>query len=236
MSGKGVCIVVPTYNERENIAPLVKAIEEARVEGVSVLFVDDSSPDGTGKEVLRAAVGKPWIMLLMRKGERGFTSAYQDGFREAFARVDPSVVVGMDADLQHPAGVVPELVKAVRGGAGVAIASRYVEGGRVVGWSLARRVVSRVANAYSRGLLGLPVKDATSGFKAFSRDAAEEVASTELKTKRFEYQIATLRLLKGKYRMVEVPYVFVARTKGKSKFALWDIPRFFLAVATMPFT
>lgn len=227
------CVVVPTYNERENVGPLVEALEALKLPGLRVLFVDDSSPDGTGGEVKRLAEGRPWVSLLPRSGRRGFTSAYQEGLREAASKFDPDVLVGMDADLQHPPSAIPSLVEAIAAGAGLAVASRYVTGGGIVGWSLARRAISRGANAYARVLLGLPVRDCTSGFKAFTRQAAAEVAGAELHAQRFEYQIATLYLLKGRYKMVEVPYDFVARRRGRSKFALSDLPLFFIAVARM---
>ena len=227
-----VSAVVPTYNERENVGPLVEALAGLGMAGLSVLFVDDSSPDGTADEVRRTAAGRPWVHLLVRTGRRGFSSAYQEGFREAISKLDPVALVGMDADLQHPPSVIPALVEAVSEGAAVAVASRYVPGGGVEGWSRARRIVSRGANAYSRLLLGLPVRDCTSGFKAFSRPAAEKVVGADLRTKRFEYQVATLKLLKGS-KVVEVPYTFVSRRAGRSKLGFWDLPRFFFAVARM---
>jgi dolichol-phosphate mannosyltransferase len=230
-----LCVVVPTYNERENVIPLIQAIEKTGVPNLSVLFVDDASPDGTADEVRRAAESKSWVKILVRMGERGFSSAYQDGFHMAISELKASVLVGMDADLQHPASAIPALLEAIRGGADVAVASRYVEGGRIVGWSLGRRLVSRGANTYARWLLRLPVRDSTSGFRAYTRGAAEEVANAHLQAKHFEFQIATLNLLKGHSRIVEVPYVFVARKAGQSKFGLRDIPRFFFAVAKMRF-
>lgn len=226
------CVVIPTYNEKENIAPLVEGVEKAGVSGVSILFVDDSSPDGTGEEVRRVAGSKPWVRLLVRKGSRGFSSAYQEGFTYALKEIRPAILVGMDADLQHPASAIPALVDAVKGGADVAVASRYVPGGAIVGWSRGRRVISRGANAYARFLLRLPVKDATSGFKAMTSDAAAAVAGADLHSRRFEYQIATLKLLKGR-KVVEVPYTFGRRSKGRSKFGFWDVPRFFFSVARM---
>jgi dolichol-phosphate mannosyltransferase len=197
-----------------------------------VLFVDDSSPDGTADKIRELSSDYPWVSLLLRRGKRDFSAAYQEGFKDALTRLDLAVIVGMDVDLQHPVSVIPSLVDAIRNGADLAIASRYVEGGGIEGWSLTRRFVSRGANAYARFLLGLNVRDCTSGFKAFSREAADLVARAELHTKRFEYQVATLKLLKGR-RIVEVPFIFVSRKAGQSKLGLWDLPRFFFAVARM---
>ncbi len=226
-----VCVVIPTYNERENIATLLEAIEGAGVPGLRVLFVDDGSPDGTADLVSSLAKSKPWVSLLQRGRKMGIGSAYQDGFRWAVAETDAEVLVEMDADLQHPPSAIPTLVRAVEEGADVALASRYVPGGGISGWGRLRRLMSLGANAYSRLMLGLSVRDATSGFRAYSREAAAAVAAAKLPAKGFEFQVAVLHLLKGRARMVEVPYVFAARASGKSKLGLGDVLRFAFAVA-----
>ena len=184
-----VCVVVPTFNEKENIAPLVESIERAGVPGLSLLFVDDSSPDGTAEEVRRLSAQKHWVDLLSRQRKMGIGSAYQDGFKAAIVNVRPDVVVEMDADLQHPASALPSLVGAISDGADMAIASRYIPGGGISGWGRLRRLVSRGANAYAGSILGLKVKDATSGYRAFSKAAAEAVAQAELPAKGFEFQV-----------------------------------------------
>jgi dolichol-phosphate mannosyltransferase len=228
-------VVVPTYNERENVIPLVESLERAGVPGLSLLFVDDSSPDGTADEIGRLSEEKHWIDLLRRPRKMGIGSAYQDGFKLAINSVGPDVLVEMDADLQHPASALPGLVEAINGGADVAVASRYIPGGGISGWGRLRRTVSRGANAYTRWMLGLKVKDATSGYRAFSRGAAEAVARADLPAKGFEFQVATLYLLKDKWRIVEVPFTFTERTAGKSKLGLVDVAKFFVAVLRMTF-
>ena len=228
-----VCVVVPTYNEKENIMPLVESLERAGVPSLSILFVDDSSPDGTAGEIGRLSEEKHWIDLLRRPSKMGIGSAYQDGFKAAINSIKPDVLVEMDADLQHPASALPGLVKAIGEGADVAIASRYITGGGISGWGRLRRIVSRGANAYARSMLGLKVKDATSGFRAFSKGAAEAVAQAELPAKGFEFQVATLHLLKDKWKIVEVPFTFAERTAGKSKLGLADVAKFFVAVLRM---
>jgi len=230
-----VCVVVPTYNEKENIAPLVESLERSDVLGMSLLLVDDSSPDGTAEEVKRLSRERPWIHLLERQRKMGIGSAYQDGFQAAISSTDPDVLVEMDADLQHPASALPGLVKAINDGADVAIASRYVPGGGSSGWGRFRRFVSRGANAYARSVLRLKVKDATSGYRAFSRAAAEAVAQAKLPAKGFEFQVATLHLLRDKWRIEEVPFTFTERTAGKSKLGPADVARFFVAVLRMAF-
>lgn len=225
--------MIPTYNERGNIEPLVEAIGQARIPKLTVLFVDDSSPDGTAEEVRKVAESRPWVKLLVRERKTGIGSAYQAGFRAAIEETDPSVLVEMDADLQHPADILPELVEAVWQGADVALGSRYVAGGGISGWSRVRRAVSKGANAYSRAMLGLKVRDATSGFRAYSRRTAEELASVDLPAKGFEFQVASLYVLKDSAKVVEVPFVFTSRAAGKSKLSLGDMTRFFFAVARL---
>ena len=222
--------MVPTFNERENVVRLVELVKAVGLPGATILFVDDSSPDGTGEEIARISKYEPWVRLLTRKSKAGIGSAYQDGFKFAIETADPEMVLEMDADLQHPPSAVPALVAAVRGGADVAVASRYVEGGSVVGWGRWRRAVSKVANAYARTVLGIPVRDATSGFRAYSAAAARLVADAGLPAKGFEFQVASLNLLKRKMKIVEVPYSFSARSAGKSKLGTADMLRFFFSV------
>jgi dolichol-phosphate mannosyltransferase len=228
-----VCVVVPTYNEKENVQALIESIEEAGLSDVSVLFVDDSSPDGTAEEVRRLAQQRPWVRILVRENKRGIGTAYQEGFKEATSQTGASILMEMDADLQHPASALPALVEAITKGADVAVASRYVEGGGISGWSMWRRLLSRGANAYARTLLRLPVRDATSGFRAYTSRAADELAKSNLPAKGFEFQVAALYQLKRGYKIVEVPYVFVTRKAGKSKLRLWDTLRFFFTVMSM---
>jgi dolichol-phosphate mannosyltransferase len=226
-------VVVPTYNEKENIAPLIESLERTGVPELSLLFVDDGSPDGTAEEIERLSKERPWISLIRRPKKMGIGSAYQDGFRAAISTIMPDVLVEMDADLQHPASALPALVEAINDGADVAIASRYVAGGGISGWGRLRRTISREANAFARSMLGLKVRDATSGYRAFSKGAADAVSQSQLPAKGFEFQVATLHLLKDKWRIVEVPFTFTERSAGKSKLGLADVARFFVAVLRM---
>lgn len=231
-----LCAVVPTYNERENIGRLVEEVRRTSIRGLTLLFVDDTSPDGTGDLIRDIASRDPSIKLLVRSAKTGIGSAYQDGFREAISSIAPDIIIEMDADLQHPPSVIAELVRAVQAGADVAVGSRYVAGGRVSGWSLWRRTVSRGANAYARTILGIRVRDATSGFRAYTRARAEQVTEASLPAKGFEFQVASLHLLKKGSRFVEVPYTFAARTAGKSKLGLADMARFFFSVIRIAFS
>jgi dolichol-phosphate mannosyltransferase len=225
-----LCAVVPTYNERENVGRLVEEVRRAAGPGLTLLFVDDTSPDGTGDLLRDMASRDPSVKLLVRSTRTGIGSAYQDGFREAISSIAPDIIIEMDADLQHPPSVIRELVRAVQAGADVAVGSRYVAGGGVSGWSLWRRTVSKGANAYARTMLRINVRDATSGFRAYTRAKAEQVADAALPARGFEFQVASLYMLKKGSRFAEVPYTFVARTAGKSKLGLADMARFFLSV------
>ncbi len=227
------CVVVPTYDERDNISSLVAAVKAAGIPDLEILFVDDSSPDGTADEIRRISANERWVHLLVRDQKRGIGSAYQDGFRLALDSLSPDVVVEMDADLQHPPSVLAGMQAAVAEGADVVIASRYVEGGGTSGWGLGRRAVSRGANAIARGLLRLPVKDCTSGFRTYTRSAAEKVVAAKLPAKGFEFQVATLNLLKTQAKIVEVPFVFSARRVGKSKLGAGEMARFLVSVVKM---
>jgi len=201
---------------------------------IEVLFVDDSSPDGTGDEVKQAMSRYEFVHLLTRPKKEGIGRAFLDGFRFALERFDPAVVVQMDGDLQHPPEIIPELIHSVLEGADVAIASRKVKGGMTVGWSKRRILLSWGANWFARIVLGLEQKDVSSGFKAYSRGMVEELTSRKLTSSSFSYQEETLLVAKraGK-RVVEIPFTFTARKAGKTKFKTADILRFLRAILAM---
>jgi dolichol-phosphate mannosyltransferase len=225
-----VCVVIPTYNEKENLGTLLDGIRASRLEGEQVLFVDDSSPDGTAELIKEAASREDWIHLLSRSSKKGIGSAYLDGFKEALSTLQPDVIVEMDADLQHPPAVIPSLVKATEAGADVAVASRYVKGGGSRGWGFARRLVSKGANWQTRTFLGLGVKDCTSGFRAYKKRAVQKLLSAKVPTSGFEFQVIALHALKDGMKMVEVPFIFEVRKAGESKLGIKDIVRFFFYV------
>jgi len=233
-------VVVPTYNERENVRPLIERISAVRRSerevDIEVLFVDDSSPDGTGEEVNRAMGQYEFVHLLTRPKKEGIGRAFLGGFRFALERFSPTVVVQMDGDLQHPPEIIPELIHSVLEGADVAIASRKVKGGKTSGWSRRRILLSWGANWLARIVLGLDQKDVSSGFKAYSREMVEELTSRKLSSSSFSYQEETLLVAKrsGK-KVVEIPFTFSARKAGKTKFKTADILRFLKAILAMRF-
>ncbi|MBB6626996.1 polyprenol monophosphomannose synthase [Nocardioides sp. KIGAM211] len=210
-----VLVVVPTYDEADNIVPLLDAVRAA-VPAVHVLVVDDGSPDGTAALVTAYAATAPDVHLLSRAGKSGLGAAYRAGFGWALER-DYDVVVQMDADLSHPPGRLPALVGALAD-ADVSVGSRYVPGGRVDDWSWSRRLISRAGNAYVRLVLGLPVRDATAGFKAFRRDALLTVDAVGTASDGYCFQVEnTWRAVRRGLHVVEVPIAFADRTRGSSK-------------------
>lgn len=226
-----VCVVVPTYNERENVLPLVRRVKETGVEGLTLLFVDDSSPDGTSDEVARVASEERWVMLLRRGRKKGIGSAYLDGFREAISSLSPEALVEMDGDMQHPPSKITDMLRELERGADAVVASRYVQGGGMAGWGFWRRLVSRAANWYARKVLGLSVRDCTSGFRAYTRRAAESLLESRLPASGFAFQVAALfQLSRAGMRIVETPFVFEVRRAGRSKLSLAEGLEFFFSV------
>jgi dolichol-phosphate mannosyltransferase len=223
-----IVVVVPTYNERDNLPTLVRALEDLRREntefaGLSLLVVDDASPDGTGgiaEELAAASDGT--VQVLHRTGVRGLGVAYKDGFTRALD-MGADVIVQMDADLSHPVSAIPAMVAALgRRDIGLVIGSRYVPGGATAAeWPLSRRLLSRWANVYVNAILGLGVRDATAGFKAWraSTLGAIEFASTASSGYAFQVEM-NFRAIRRGLRIAEVPIVFSERTEGASKMNL----------------
>lgn len=209
-----VLVVIPTYEEVANVARVVRAV---RAQGVEVLVVDDGSPDGTGAAADAVAAADPGTAVLHRAARRGLGNAYGAGFGAALATGAP-IICQMDADLSHDPGALGGLVAAVRDGADVAIGSRYVRGGAIGGWSILRRLVSLAGNVYARLVLGLPVRDATSGFRAHRSDALRRLDAPTCEAAGYAFQVEmTYRAVTRGMRVVEVPITFVERQAGVSK-------------------
>jgi dolichol-phosphate mannosyltransferase len=230
MSTAVVCL--PTYNERENLEPMIRALED---KNVNVLVIDDSSPDGTGEIADRLAAELPWVDVLHRPNKEGLGRAYVDGFRHVLAS-DAELVVEMDCDFSHDPADVPRLIAACEGGADFALGSRYVAGGGTANWGLVRRLISRGASIYTRILL-MPIHDSTGGFKCFRRQVLESIDLEKIDAAGYVFQIeTTFRALRKGFRVVEVPIRFADRTAGESKMsraivleAVWKVPRLRLA-------
>jgi len=210
-----VLVVIPTYEERDNLGPVVSRLHAA-LPTVDVLVVDDASPDGTGELADAMAADDPRIKVLHRSGKAGLGAAYLAGF--AFAlRGDYQVVVEMDADGSHPPEDLPALLAALED-ADVVIGSRYVPGGVVRNWPLHRQWISRGGNLYSRLALGVPIKDITAGYRVFRRQVLEEMDLDEVSSQGYCFQIdMAWRAVQGGFRVREVPITFTERERGSSK-------------------
>jgi dolichol-phosphate mannosyltransferase len=211
-----VLVITPTYNERENLETFVGLLHAAAPEA-DVLVVDDNSPDGTGDIADALAAKDPRIQVMHRAGKQGLGTAYLQGFRWALDR-DYDVVFEMDTDLSHDPKYVPDFLRAVDAGGDVIIGSRNIPGGGVEGWGLGRHVLSKGGSLYSRTILGVSVRDLTSGFKAFTRRALQAIDLDAVQSNGYSFQIElTYRALRRGMRITEVPITFVDRRAGKSK-------------------
>ena len=229
----GVWLILPTFNEAENIEPLVRAVVPL-LEGTglphTVLVVDDGSPDGTGEIGDRLAAELPSVRVLHRARKQGLGRAYLAGFEMAL-EADADLVMEMDSDFSHDPADVPRLIAAA-GAADLVLGSRYVTGGGVENWGIFRRVLSRGGCAYARLLLGIPVRDLTGGFKCFNRRVLEAIDLAGVQADGYAFQIeVTYRAVRAGFRVAEVPILFRERREGASKMSLrvtreavWKVP------------
>ena len=234
-----VCVAVPTYNERENISKLIPSLlrvfQDNQIDGW-VLIVDDSSPDGTGDAAEALSREHPNIRVIHRKGKQGIGSAYKAAFREALMDRETGVIVEMDADLSHDPIYLPSILQAAQHSGGVGLGSRYVEGGRIVGWSTKRKIVSWGANFLTRVILGLHVKDATSGYRAFTREILTEIGYMDAGTNAYAFQVEMLdKCAKHGFPIEEVPITFYERKLGRSKLTRRDILDFLKTILRLRF-
>jgi dolichol-phosphate mannosyltransferase len=209
-------VIVPTYNERSNIAKLIDSVlgQDPRLE---VLVVDDGSPDGTGTLVDEMAAVDERIHVIHRPRKMGLGTAYLAGFRWALER-DYAYVFEMDADFSHDPAHLPTFLDAIRN-ADLVLGSRYRDGKvTVVNWPITRLILSYGANIYARAVTGLPLFDATGGFKCFRREVLEAIDLSHVKSNGYAFQIEmSFRAWRKRFRIVEIPIVFVDRTEGQSK-------------------
>jgi dolichol-phosphate mannosyltransferase len=209
-------VVLPTYNEAENIVEVLELVRAA-VPEADVLVVDDGSPDGTGDLADRWGQEHGGVSVLRREGKQGLGSAYRLGFRTGLEQ-GYGVLVEMDSDLQHDPAMLPALIHAVHDGADLAIGSRYVPGGAVPGWKLSRRLISQGGNLYASLVLGMHVRDATAGFRAYGADALRRVDLGAIHADGYGFQIEMAYTVdRNGGRIVEVPITFGERLRGTSK-------------------
>jgi len=225
-----VTVCLPTYNERENLERMLRALREVLPAAGAVLVIDDGSPDGTGELADRLAGEITNVSVLHRERKEGLGPAYIAGFRRALAD-GAELVLEMDCDFSHDPADVPRLISAAAD-ADVVLGSRYVAGGGVRNWGRLRRFISAGGSTYARIVLGIEVRDLTGGFKCFRRVVLETIPLEQISAKGYAFQIeTTYRALRAGFRVEEVPIVFVDRTEGHSKMsraivleAVWRVP------------
>ncbi len=214
--GERALVVMPTYNEVETLGELVPRVLE-QDDRIDVLIIDDASPDGTGEVADRLAAESPRVEVIHREGKLGLGTAYLRGFRHGLER-GYDYLLEMDSDLSHDPVYLPDLLAAVDDGADLAIGSRYVRGVNVINWPMSRLLLSYYANKYARWVTGLPLTDATSGFKCFRRRALEAIDFDRVGSTGYAFQIEMdFRAWKAGMELVEVPIVFTDRDRGESK-------------------
>ena len=229
-------LILPTYNEAENLEAIVRAsgevLDQAEPAGFRVLVVDDGSPDGTGEIADRLAGKHSWVRVLHRAEKGGIGPAYLAGFRHALDR-GAGYLLEMDSDFSHDPRDLARLLAAVHAGADLALGSRYVPGGGVRDWGLLRRLISEGGSTYARWVLGLRVRDLTGGFKCFRREVLEAIHFNDVRSQGYAFQVElTYRAVRAGFNVVEVPIVFRDRQRGQSKMswriaveAMWLVPR-----------
>ena len=233
-------ICLPTYNERANLEPIIRRLGEVLAEVETeprVLVVDDSSPDGTGELADRLSDELPFLSVLHRAHKEGLGPAYVAGFRWALEQ-GAERIVQMDADSSHDPADLPRLLAAAER-VGLALGSRYVEGGGTENWGKGRQAISRFGSLYARTILGVPVHDLTGGFKCWRREALEALPLDRIRTKGYAFQIeTTYRAIRAGFDVAEVPIVFAERRSGGSKMtrgivleAIWKVPALRLRAA-----
>jgi dolichol-phosphate mannosyltransferase len=225
-------IIIPTYNEKENIAAVIAAVLKLSG-GIEVLVIDDNSPDGTGAIVDEMAAVNPRVHVLHRAGKLGLGSAYIMGFGWALAQTDARYVFEMDADFSHDPSAIPQFLEAIQTN-DLVIGSRYLKGITVVNWPLGRLILSYTANKYTRFVTGLPIMDATGGFKCFRREVLASLPLDRIRSEGYSFQIEVNFICwKKGFRITEIPILFVDRRVGISKmskkivweaaFAIWRL-------------
>ncbi|MEO0255483.1 MAG: polyprenol monophosphomannose synthase [candidate division WOR-3 bacterium] len=211
-----ILIIIPTYNEKDNIKELIDKIFSLGIE-LDILVVDDNSPDGTWEIVENIRKENKRVNLILRKKKEGLGVAYRDGFKWAIEK-NYDIIIHLDADFSHDPEEIPNFIKKIEDGYDVVVGSRYLNGVTVVNWPLKRLLLSYFANLYARILSGVKVKDLTSGYKAFRRDVLENIPWKEVSSGGYGFQIETVYYPYWMgYKICEIPIIFVERRKGKSK-------------------
>lgn len=211
-------LVIPTYNEKNNLRVLVERIRRV-LPDIPILFVDDSSPDGTAEEIKVLSAADPAIRLLVRPGKQGLGSAYREAFLKLLDEPGAEYFIAMDADLSHPPEILPEMVRLLEKHS-VVVGSRYMPGGSVENWNWRRRAISRLGNWYARIFTHVPVYDLTSGFVGYRREALRKLPLQDFDSEGYAFQVEMKhRLHQSGATIAELPIVFTERREGASKFS-----------------
>ena len=217
-----ILVIIPTYNEKENIVSLAHSIFEYHPE-VSVLVVDDNSPDGTAGVVRGLQTKFPRLVLHQRLSERGFGKSYLDGFKKIIDSGDYETIVMMDADFSHDYKEIPKMIKKLSE-RNIVIGSRYVQGGKIENWNWRRRLLSYFANFYAKTILGVPIHDLTTGFMCFRKDILKNIDLGSLKSEGYAFLIEfKYKIFKTGYKIAEHPIIFSERREGQSKMSFKNI-------------
>lgn len=217
-------VVIPTYNEKDNVAKIIHSLYNQHISNLSILIVDDNSPDGTGQIVKNLQPQYPSLHLATREKKSGLGQAYIHGFNYAIKH-NASVIVQMDADFSHNPKDVPRLLKNLNDN-DLVIGSRYINGISVVNWPLSRLLISMGGNAYARIITGMPFKDSTGGFRAWRTSTIQKINPASIKATGYGFQIViAYRTWKQKLRIREIPIIFTERRVGQSKMSksiIWE--------------
>lgn len=229
-----IFIIIPTYNEAENIGDLIQAIFNLEIPGINLVIIDDNSTDGTGKIIDEISKNYP-IIPIHRPKKLGLGSAYLNGFKISIKQ-GADLVFEMDADFSHDPKDISRMIEAINSGADVAIGSRRIQGGKVVGWNLWRKFCSNGAMFFSRLILGLKTRDVTAGYRCYKRLVLESINLDKIKSNGYAFQEEMIYLCEKKGFLVkEVPVTFKDREKGKSKLNWKEIVHFFIIMLKLRF-
>jgi len=224
---KAVSVIVPTYNERENLPVLIERINKVFVDGRitgEVVIIDDNSPDGTGQLAERLKEKYKFLRVIHRPSKLGLGSAYREGFRAA----EGKLLFTMDADLSHDPIYMPRFIEKAEH-ADVVIGSRYTEGGGIIGWGLYRKLMSKVANFLAGIVVGADVNDITSGYRAYRKEVLAKVPLKRVQSSGYAFQLEVIYEIRGKgFKIDSVPIVFTDRRKGRSKLGMREILSFLI--------
>ena len=224
---KAVSVIVPTYNERENLPTLIERINKIFVDGGiigEVVIIDDNSPDGTGQLAERLKKKYKFLKVIHRPSKLGLGSAYREGFRAA----EGKLLFTMDADLSHDPAHMPQFIERAKH-ADVVVGSRYVKGGSIIGWGLYRKLVSKIANFLAGIVAGADVNDITSGYRAYRKEVLEKVPLEEIRSSGYAFQLEIISEIRKKgFKIDSVPIVFTDRRKGRSKLGMREIISFLI--------